>query len=110
MKKKAIPYKTKVSNNQKNAGIVQNRRTENEALLANSLLELKKIYWYEKELLVVIPMLLSNAHTFELVDSLCVLYHYTTNHISPLEENFPHINQLESSITPYATLPLKKIV
>jgi hypothetical protein len=110
MKNKVTTYLTKVSNNQIKGVVDRKEQANNEALLGKSMKELKKIYWYEKELLVVIPLLLSNAHTFELVDSLCVLNKYTRDHIKLLEDNFPNINKLEIPINPYPLLPRKKIV
>jgi ferritin-like metal-binding protein YciE len=55
--------------------------------------ELKKIYWHEKQLLIAIPMLISYATTFELVESLTVLSKYTHAHIKLLEEQFPEIDR-----------------
>ncbi|UPT71209.1 MAG: hypothetical protein M0D53_02030 [Flavobacterium sp. JAD_PAG50586_2] len=56
--------------------------------------ELKKIYWYEKQLLIAIPMLLSGATTLELVESLTVLSNHTTAHIKLLESEFPGISRI----------------
>lgn len=56
--------------------------------------ELKKIYWYEKQLLIAIPMLLSAATTSELVESLTALSKHTKAHIKSLESNFPGISRI----------------
>lgn len=56
--------------------------------------ELKKIYWYEKQLLIAIPMLLSGTTTFELVESLNVLSKHTEAHIKSLELDFPGIGRI----------------
>jgi ferritin-like metal-binding protein YciE len=58
--------------------------------------ELKKIYWHEKELLIAIPMLISNATTFELVEMLTVQIIYLRKHLKELERKFPFINQMET--------------
>jgi ferritin-like metal-binding protein YciE len=60
--------------------------------------ELKEVYWYEKELLVAIPMLISNATTFELVEMLTIHIIYTRNHIEKLEKKIPSIIKLNQSI------------
>lgn len=56
--------------------------------------ELKKIYWYEKQLLIAIPMLLQSASTSELTASLTALSKYTKAHISSLEAVFPGIERM----------------
>lgn len=110
MKNRVTNYLTKDSQNQIKGVANRNTIGNNDALLQLSLKELTKIYWYEKELLVVIPLLLSNARTFELVDSLCVLNKYTTDHIKLLEDNFPNIGALDTPLNTYTILPSKKIV
>lgn len=53
--------------------------------------ELKSIYWHERQLMVAIPLLLSSATTFELVESLTLFSKYTRTHIKALEAQFPEI-------------------
>lgn len=55
--------------------------------------ELKKIYWYEKQLLIAIPMLLSTAKNPELIESLTALSKHTKAHIESLELEFPGISK-----------------
>ena len=63
--------------------------------------ELKKIYWFEKELLIVLPILISSASTFELVELLTIQNNYLKKHISELERNFPCIDKI--------SLPKKRV-
>lgn len=60
--------------------------------------ELKEVYWHEKELLIAIPMLISNVTTFELVEMLTIHIIYTRNHIEKLEKRIPSIIKLNQSI------------
>lgn len=55
--------------------------------------ELKKIYWYEKQLLIAIPMLLQDASNIELIESLTALSKHTKTHIRSLEIDFPGISR-----------------
>ena len=89
MKNNTIGYFTKIHNKQ---SIVERKKTFDsvrECKLAMD--EIKKIYIYEKELLIVIPLLMRGATTFELVESLTVLNKYTAEHIKRLETNFPYL-------------------
>ncbi len=54
--------------------------------------ELNNIYWYEKELLIAIPMLITNATTSELKESLTLLITSTSEHLKLLEKKFPQNN------------------
>ena len=59
-----------------------------------SMQELKKIYWAEKELVIVIPMLIRNATTRELVETLKLHLNYTQERIKRLEKIFPLISEI----------------
>jgi hypothetical protein len=110
MKNRVTSYLTKVSHNQIK-GIAERKKLGNErTVLDRSMTELKKIYWYEKELLIVIPMLVSNACSIELVNSLNVLLKYSHERVQRLEEIFPNINKLETSQRPYDNVPYKSII
>jgi ferritin-like metal-binding protein YciE len=85
---------------------VQNKIAENE----NAMAELKKIYWHEKETLIAIPILLSCATTFELVESLILLMRHTREHIKALEEKFPNIGQPSHVKKTYKSLSYKDLV
>lgn len=65
-------------------------QTENDT----SLTKLKDIYWYEKQLMIAIPMLISSATTSELAESLTVLAKYTRAHMKKLEKQFPGIDKI----------------
>ena len=97
--KNNIPQKlSKPYSNQINKTILFNKTKENwdeKELLMN---ELKEVYWHEKELLIAIPMLISNATTFELVEMLTIHIIYTRNHIEKLEKRIPSIIKLNQSI------------
>ena len=97
--KNNIPQKlSKPYSNQSNKTILFNKTKENwneKELLMN---ELKEVYWHEKELLIAIPMLISNATTFELVEMLTIHIIYTRNHIEKLEKRIPSIIKLNQSI------------
>jgi hypothetical protein len=95
MKNRATNYLTKSLNYQIKGMVDTKSYNENVLLCEKSMEELKKIYWHEKELLIVIPMLISNATTFELVETLTVHIIYLRKHIKELEKKFPFINQIE---------------
>ena len=76
-------------NNHKIQATESNETTECD----ETMVELKKIYWYERQLLIAIPMLLKTAKSKELVDSLTVLTNYTKEHINSLENKFPFITR-----------------
>lgn len=57
--------------------------------------ELKKIYWYEKQLLIAIPMLLRSANSTELTEALTLLSKHTKAHITSLESEFPGIGRTQ---------------
>lgn len=94
MKNRAANYLTKGLNYQIKGMVDGKSYSENVALCEKSMEELKKIYWHEKELLIAIPMLISNATTFELVEMLTVHIIYLRKHIKELEKKFPFINEL----------------
>jgi ferritin-like metal-binding protein YciE len=110
MKNTVTNYLTKVSNNQIKSIVERKQFIITEALCENAINELKKVYWHEKELLIAIPMLLSNARTFELVDSLTTLSNYTKEHINLLEKQFPEINLIIPKKRTYDTVTYKNIV
>jgi hypothetical protein len=93
MKNTVTNYLTKVSNNQIKSIVDRKKLIVTETLCDTAMQELKKIYWYEKELLIAIPMLIKNATTFELVESLTLLNIYTREHVKLLEKQFPQINK-----------------
>jgi hypothetical protein len=94
MKNRAHNYLTKLSYNQIKETTVDRKKLVNtEVICEKAMNELKKIYWYEKELLIAIPMLLRSATTFELVESLTALSKYTREHLKVLETNFPSISE-----------------
>lgn len=95
MKTRTNIYLNKIPNNDIRGIMDKNKHIANEVLCKAAINELKRIYWYEKELLIVIPMLLKSATTFELVDSLTLLSQYTKEHIKSLEKKFPKINKIE---------------
>jgi hypothetical protein len=94
MRNTVTNYLTKVSNNQIKSMADRKKQIVTEALCDNALQELRKIYWHEKELMIIIPILMRSATTFELVESLTILSDYTTEHIKLLENKFPNINQI----------------
>lgn len=60
----------------------------------DSITEIRNVYWYEKQLIIAIPLLISSANTLELAESLTVLLKYTKAHIKKLEKNYPGIGQI----------------
>jgi ferritin-like metal-binding protein YciE len=97
MKNRVSNYLTKVAHNQIKSVTDRKDFAENVLLCEKSMNELKEIYWHEKELLIAIPMLISNATTFELVEVLTVHLIYLRKHLKELERKFPFINQLETN-------------
>lgn len=69
--------------------IVENIRSSEKAMT-----ELKAIYWFEKELLIAIPILMTNASSFELADRLTLYTNYLKEHVKKLEQKFPLIHQI----------------
>ncbi|WP_284652935.1 hypothetical protein [Flavobacterium terrisoli] len=96
MKNRVSNYLIKVSHNQIKSITDRKDFAENVALCEKSMIELKEIYWHEKELLIAIPMLISNATTFELVEMLTVHIIYLRKHIQQLERKFPFISELDN--------------
>lgn len=94
-KNRAANYLTKGLNYQIKGMVDSKSYNENVVLCEKSMEELRKIYWHEKELLIVIPMLISNATTFELVEMLTVHRIYLRKHVKELEKKFPYISKLE---------------
>ena len=95
MKNRSSSCFNKISNNHIKGIMDKNKHIVNQVLCEQAINELKKIYWYEKELLIAIPMLIESATTFELVESLNLLNLYTKNHIKVVEKKFPKINKIE---------------
>ncbi|MFN3755120.1 hypothetical protein [Flavobacterium sp.] len=95
MKNKVTNHLTKSLNYQIKRMVVNKSYNKNLLLCEKSIEELKKIYWYERELLIAIPMLITNATTFELVEILTVHMVYLRKHVKELETKFPFINKLE---------------
>jgi hypothetical protein len=93
MKNTVTNYLTKISNNQIKSIVDRKKYIVTETLCDTAMQEIKKIYWYEKELLIAIPMLIKNATTFELVESLTLFNIYTREHVELLEKQFPQINK-----------------
>ena len=93
MRNTVTNYLAKVSKNQIKSIVDRKKFIVTETLCDTAMQELKKIYWYEKELLIAIPMLIQNATTFELVESLTLLNIYTREHVKLLEKQFPLINK-----------------
>ena len=91
MKNRVTNYLSKTSANQVKSMEDKKKHLATESLCDEAMNELKKIYWHEKELLIVIPILMRSASTFELVESLTVLSDYTNEHIKLLESKFPEI-------------------
>lgn len=110
MKNTVTKYLKKVSNNQIKSNVDTKKHIIAENLCETAMQELKKIYWYEKQLLIVIPILYRNASTFELVESLSLLNDYTKEHVKLLEKQFPQINQLPISKKTYIPLSFKDII
>ena len=110
MKNRVTNYLTKVSSNQVKSIIDQKKHAATEILCEEAMIELKKIYWHEKELLIVVPMLMKTATTFELVESLKVLSDYTREHIKLLEKQFPTISQIPIIKKTYNAVTYKNIV
>ena len=94
-KNRAANYLTKGLNYQIKGMVDSKSYNENVVLCEKSMEELRKIYWHEKELLIVIPMLISDATTFELVEMLTVHRIYLRKHVKELEKKFPYISKLE---------------
>lgn len=97
MKNKISNYISKVNKTRANQNIDVKNYAENIILCEKSMNELKKIYWHEKELIIAIPLLISSATTFELVEILTVHIIYLRKHIKELETKFPFIDKLEIS-------------
>ncbi len=93
MKNKSVNF-IKYSNNQSKAVVERKKYMVTEALCKNAMQELNNIYWYEKELLIAIPMLIKDATTSELLETLTLLMTCTNEHLKLLEKNFPQNNKV----------------
>ena len=110
MKNRVTNYLTKGSNNPVKSIVDMEKHTATETLCEETMIELKKIYWHERELLIAVPMLMKTATTFELVDSLKMLSDYTKEHIKLLENKFPNISQMPMERKTYNAVTYKNIV
>ena len=110
MKNTITKYFTKDSNNQLKSKVDLKKHIIAENLCESAMKELKKIYWYEKQLLIAIPILYRNASTFALVESLSLISEYTKEHVKLLEKQFPQIKQLTSSEETYIPVYFKDVV
>ena len=110
MKNKAYNYLTKTSHNHVHISVERKKIADSDAKCEAAMKELKRIYWYEKELLIVIPILLRSAVTFELVDSLTLLTKYTREHIRSLEQQFPDIGKTAPEKRTYKPVSYSDIV
>lgn len=110
MKNRVTNYLTQPSNNQVKSIAEMKKHAATETLCEEAMNEIKKIYWHEKELLIVVPILMKSATTFELVESLTVLSDYTKEHVKLLESKFPEINQMPSAKKTYNDVTYKNIV
>jgi ferritin-like metal-binding protein YciE len=107
--KKSYHYPTKTSHNQILTIVKSKQIADSNAKCQAAMAELKRIYWNEKQLMIAIPMLISCATTFELVDSLTLLMEHTRKHVKALEDQFPEIAQVEIDKT-YKNVSYKDIV
>ena len=96
MNSKVSNYLVKISNNQIREANDKKEFYAVKKIRDLSMQELKKIYWAEKELVIVIPMLIRNATTFELVETLTLHLNYTQDRIKRLEEIFPLISEIKA--------------
>ena len=93
MKTKSYNYPAKILHNPIIKVVEKKKTADRQAKLEAAMNEIKRIYWYEKELMIAIPMLYMSAATFELVESLSMFMKSTGEHIKSLEEQFPEIVQ-----------------
>lgn len=110
MKNRVTNYLTKASSNQVKSIAEMKKHVATEILCDEAIIELKKIYWHEKELLIIVPILMRSATTFELVESLSVLSDYTKEHVKLLESKFPEINKMPIAKKTYNAVTYKNIV
>ena len=109
MKIKIHNYPTKILPNPIFKVIEKKKNADCHGKLESAMDEIKRIYWYEKELMISIPMLYMSAATFELVESLSMLMKSTGEHIKSLEAQFPEIMQEPESKT-FKSVTFKDIV
>lgn len=107
MKNKTTNYQARTSHNQMLAFEERKLFLATKEKCETTMNELKKIYWFEKQLLIAIPMLLRSATTFELVDSLTLLTKHTRDHIKSLEKQFPEISQIPFGKKTIKLVPIK---
>ncbi|MCF6129621.1 hypothetical protein L1S35_08050 [Flavobacterium sp. AS60] len=110
MKNRVNNYHTKASLNQTKRMVDNTKHPISETLHNEAMNELKKIYWYEKELLIVVPILMRSATTFELVESLTLLSNYAKEHVELLENKFPEIAHIQVPEKKYNAVTNKNIV
>lgn len=97
MKNRASNYSNKALPNQINGILDRKKSLSTEMLCEKAMAELQNIYWFEKQLLVTIPILIQSATTFELVETLTLLIQYTRKHVKELETKFPDIDKITES-------------
>ncbi|WP_136152410.1 ferritin family protein [Flavobacterium sangjuense] len=110
MKNRASNFLTRTSHDQVKSMADKKKHFATKALCEEAMNELKKIYWHEKQLLVVVPILMRSATTFELVESLTLLSDYTGEHINLLESKFPEINKIPKIKKAYKAVTYENIV
>lgn len=67
---------------------------ENEILYEKSMMELREIYWYERQTLIALKIIISTAKTTELTELLTIQTKYIRDHIKQLEVKFPSISEI----------------
>ena len=95
MKNRSVNNKTNVNENQmESATIKSTNLIESEVFCEKSMLELREIYWFERQTLIALKMIMSTAKTTELIELLTVQTKHIRDHIKKLELKFPSISEI----------------
>jgi hypothetical protein len=94
MKNKSVNQNKTVNENQMESLSIKSKHLiEKEILYEKSMMELREIYWYERQTLIALKMIISTAKTTELIELLTIQTKYIGDHIKQLEVKFPSISE-----------------
>lgn len=95
MKNISVNNNTNIHENQTESVTIKNNHlNQNEILCEKSMKELKEIYWYERQTLIALKMIMSTAETTELIELLTLQTKCIRDHIKQLEIKFPSISEI----------------
>ena len=87
-------YISKANRSQIRNAVNRKQFSDSENLFQVTMVELKKIYWFEKQLLIALKILIDTSTTEDVAELLKLQSQYTEDHINQLELKFPTIHKI----------------